>query len=249
MEALIEQNTVDRESFAASGFLVLPGVLRAEEVHDLRAAVMETLDRVARALLAPFETSCPGEPLEDRLEKASRKDRAYANVLLQAVLADAQRDPRIAVLEKHGDLAARLRDLLHPLTVTGHAIRVRASLPSLAVHRSPWHQDVTELPATGAQPTGCQTVRLACWTPLSDADENTGALEVLPGGRTSPLPHSPVGDGRFYIPEESLPAGPRAIVPVKRGDVLVLDRFLPHRALPVRHGRARWAVVMWVKAC
>jgi hypothetical protein len=32
------------------------------------------------------------------------------------------------------------------------------------------------------------------------------------------------------------------------GDVLVLDRFVPHRSLPVRTGQVRWAVVMWVKA-
>ncbi len=248
MESVIRE-AAGQNALRGSGFLVLPGVLRTEELEDLRRAVRDAMDRAARALLAPFDASCPGEPLEDRLEKVSQKDRAYAGVLLQAVLADAQRHPRIAALQKHAELARRVEDLLHPLTVTGHVIRVRASLPSLTVHRSPWHQDVTDFPQDGTRPTGCQTVRLACWMPLSDVDEDTGALEVLPGAWTKPLPHRPVGDGRFYIADEDLPAGPRRVVPVRRGDVLVLDRFLPHRALPVRHGRARWAVVMWVKAC
>ncbi len=248
METMISE-VAGQNALRGSGFLVLPGVLRAEELEDLRRAVQDAVDRVARALLAPFDTSCPEEPLEDRLEKASQKDRAYAGVLLQAVLADAQRDLRIAALATHAGLSARVRDLLHPLTVTGQAIRVRASLPSLAVHRSPWHQDVTDFPQDGTKPVGCQTVRLACWMPLSDVDQDTGALEVLPGAWTKPLPHRPVGDGRFYIADQDLPAGPRRVVPVRRGDVLVLDRFLPHRALPAQQGRARWAVVMWVKAC
>jgi hypothetical protein len=38
------------------------------------------------------------------------------------------------------------------------------------------------------------------------------------------------------------------VVPARRGDVVFLDRFVPHRALPVRHDCSRWAVVMWVKA-
>jgi hypothetical protein len=35
---------------------------------------------------------------------------------------------------------------------------------------------------------------------------------------------------------------------MRAGDVLVLDRFVPHRSLPVRAGHVRWAIVMWVKA-
>jgi ectoine hydroxylase-related dioxygenase (phytanoyl-CoA dioxygenase family) len=232
----------------STGYRILRDILSGEEIDALRAAVLETFDRVARSLLAPFDTSCPGEPLEDRLEKAAQKDRAYTAVLLQAALADTQRDSRIAALAEHAGLSERVRELIAPLPVSGHTLRVRVSLPTLVEQRSPWHQDVTRPPEGTVPSRGCESVRLACWMPLSDADENSGALEVLPGRWSEPLPHRPVGDGRHFIAEEDLPARPRVVLPVRRGDVLVLDRFLPHRALPVRHGRARWAVVMWVKS-
>ena len=91
-------------------------------------------------------------------------------------------------------------------------------------------------------------VRLACWIPLSDVDETTGALQVMPGEWHEPLPHHPGDDGRFTIAEADLPSRPTMAVPLRRGDVLLLDRFTPHRALPVGNGKVRWAVAVWVKA-
>jgi hypothetical protein len=45
-----------------------------------------------------------------------------------------------------------------------------------------------------------------------------------------------------------LPDGERRVVPMRSGDVLLLDRFIPHRARPTRGLQGRWSVVMWVKA-
>ena len=102
---------------------------------------------------------------------------------------------------------------------------------------------------------------------MADVDEESGALEVISGTWTAPLPHVTNGAGQFHIPEEHLPVealaspksegaltsankaeGGRRAVPMLAGDVLLLDRFVPHRSLPVRAGRVRWAIVMWVKA-
>jgi len=90
-------------------------------------------------------------------------------------------------------------------------------------------------------------VRLACWIPLTDVDEHSGALELIPGTWIEPLPHC-ADENNFFIQNEQLPASERLVVPLRRGDVLILDRFIPHRSLPVQQGWARWAVVMWVKA-
>jgi ectoine hydroxylase-related dioxygenase (phytanoyl-CoA dioxygenase family) len=79
-------------------------------------------------------------------------------------------------------------------------------------------------------------------------DEHTGALELIPGSWESPLPHVMTDTGHFQLESEHLPSTPRETVPLQAGDVLVLDRFIPHRSLPVRAGCVRWAIVMWVKA-
>ena len=83
--------------------------------------------------------------------------------------------------------------------------------------------------------------------PLANVGEEDGALEVAPGAWKGPLPHESDG-GPIAIPESRLAGEKPVAVPVRRGDVLILDRFVPHRSKPVLSGKARWAFVMWVKA-
>src|SRR5687767_3968912 len=226
------------------GFTVLPRIFTVEEIDGLRQAITDSIDRVARVMLTPFASSLPSAPIEGRIERIARSDRAYASALLQVVMADAQRDPRLAAVAAHPALTAAIASRLAPDIPTGHVIRTRAAIPAFTSRISPWHQDVPRPQSA----TGCATVRVACWIPLSDVDEHNGALEVIPGAWEAPCPHQAGDDGHFGIPEASLPDGERRVVPVRAQDVLLLDRFIPHRARPTRGLQGRWSVVMWVKA-
>ncbi|MGH9220134.1 MAG: phytanoyl-CoA dioxygenase family protein [Vicinamibacterales bacterium] len=226
------------------GFTVLPSVFTQQEIASLREAIADSIDRVARVMLTPFASSLPSVPIEERLERVAREDRAYASALLQVVMADAQRDPRLAAVAVHPVLSDAIGALLVPDTPTGHVIRTRAAIPAFTSRISPWHQDVPRPQSA----TACATVRVACWIPLSDVDEHSGALEVIPGSWEAPCPHEAGDDGHFGIPEHGLPSGERRVVPMRAGDVLLLDRFIPHRARPTRGLQGRWSVVMWVKA-
>jgi hypothetical protein len=225
------------------GFTVLPALFTQEEIASLRQAIADSIDRVARVMLTPFAASLPSAPIEERLERVARDDRAYASALLQVVMADAQRDPRLTAIGTHPALRDAIAAWLAPDVPTGHIIRTRAAIPAFRSQISPWHQDVPQPQSA----SGCATVRVACWIPLSDVDEDSGALEVLPGAWDAPCPHE-AGDGHFAIPEDALPDGERRVVPMRAGDVLLLDRFIPHRARPTRGLQGRWSVVMWVKA-
>jgi ectoine hydroxylase-related dioxygenase (phytanoyl-CoA dioxygenase family) len=227
------------------GFVVARDVLAPAEIDGLRDAITETIDRVARALRTPFAASRPEAALEDRLEQVAHADVAYAFALHHAVMADTQHDPRVVALATHARLSDCVRDILAPHIPMGHVLRTRVVIPAFQDERTRWHQDVVR-PST--MPGSCGTVRVACWIPLADVDDSSGALEVLPGRWDDPLPHQSSTDGKFSITEADLPPVAPRVVPLRRGDVLLLDRFIPHRALPVRHGRARWAIVMWVKA-
>ena len=227
-----------------NGFTVLPAIFTQEEIASLRQAIADSIDRVAHVMLTPFAASQPAAPIEERLERVAREDRAYASALLQVVMADAQRDPRVAAIATHSSLSESIATLLAPDVPTGHVIRTRAAIPAFRARISPWHQDVPRPHSA----TGCATVRVACWIPLSDVDEHSGALEVLPGAWDAPCPHEAGDDGHFGIPEEALPRVEPRIVPMRSGDVLLLDRFIPHRARPTRGLQGRWSVVMWVKA-
>ncbi len=226
------------------GFTVLSSVFTHDEIGTLRQAIADSIDRVARVMLTPFETSLPSAPLEERIERVARNDRAYASALLQVVMADAQRDPRLMAVAAHPRLTDAVSAVLAPDVANGHVIRTRAAIPAFTSRIGPWHQDVPRPQSA----TGCATVRMACWIPLSDVGEHSGALEVMPGNWTSPCRHEAGDDGHFGIPEEALPDGERRVVSMQSGDVLLLDRFIPHRARPTRGLQGRWSVVMWVKA-
>jgi ectoine hydroxylase-related dioxygenase (phytanoyl-CoA dioxygenase family) len=230
-------------TLTSQGYQVVRNVFTSEEILEFRAAITETIDRVARVLRAPFDASCPAAPLEERIDRIAAKDRVYSVALFRAALADCQRDPRIEAIARHSRLTAVTEELLAPMTRTGQTIRARAAIPALSSARSPWHQDVVR-----ETDSGCGTVRFACWIPLDHVGETSGALEVIPGAWTRPLRHEKDPDGgRFSIGEDELPSGDRQVVPLRRGDVLVLDRFTPHRSLTIEGSRGRWAVVMWVK--
>jgi hypothetical protein len=226
------------------GFRLAKSLLGRDDIERLRSAVNDSIDRVARSMLTPYETSCPGVPLEERLERVADRDRAYASALWQVVMADAQRDPRLADLPRHPALAAVISDVLAPATPSGFILRTRTASRAFSARISPWHQDVVR----PDEKTGCARVRLACWIPLADVEEGTGALELISAAAQQPLPHVMRDDGHFEIPAEALPAGEQHVIAMRAGDVLLLDRFVTHRARPVQGLRARWAVVMWVKA-
>jgi ectoine hydroxylase-related dioxygenase (phytanoyl-CoA dioxygenase family) len=225
------------------GFQVVAGLLAPEEIGSLRRAIEDSIDRVARVMLTPYETSCPATPLEERIERIARQDRAYAAALLQVVMADAQHDARFTAITRHPSLEAAVNAVLAPDAPSGYVIRTRAAIPAFTSQISPWHQDVPR-PHEGS---GCAMVRVACWIPLSDVDEHTGALEVLPGAWKAPCRHEMSEDGHFSIPNQALPRGEPRVVPMRCGDVLLLDRFVPHRARSTRGLRGRWSVVIWVK--
>jgi ectoine hydroxylase-related dioxygenase (phytanoyl-CoA dioxygenase family) len=139
---------------------------------------------------------------------------------------------------------AHVQSLVAPWQIIGQIIRVRVNIPSFPQKRSPWHQDVTD----HRGPDGRYSpVALACWIPLVDATLANGTLEVMPGMYDAPYPHQQTEDGKIFIAPYMLPEAPRETLPCPAGDVIFLDRFIPHRTLPNQTTRIRWTLVMWVK--
>jgi hypothetical protein len=226
------------------GYAVGHDIFSPAEIHEMQHSITETINRIARGFLTPYETSLPEAPFEERLERVAQRDRAYAYALLHGVFADAQLDPRLANLATHPKLRSQVKQLVAPRRVTGQVIRVRVNIPSFPAKRSLWHQDVTGQMDLSGQGS---TVGLACWIPLVDATAANGTLEVLPGEYREPYPHQQTEDGKFYIDESILPTSSPLTLVCPAGDVAFLDRFVPHRTLPNQTSSIRWNVVMWVK--
>src|SRR5262245_57672609 len=100
---------------ASQGYQVISGLLSSDEIAGMRDAITETIDRVAGALRAPYSTSCPEAAFQDRVDQIAAQDRGYALAIFRAVLADAQRDPRIDALVTHSRLTSVIQELLSPL--------------------------------------------------------------------------------------------------------------------------------------
>ncbi|MBO40475.1 MAG: phytanoyl-CoA dioxygenase [Chloroflexi bacterium] len=101
---------------------------------------------------------------------------------------------------------------------------------------TPWHQDlgvVTE--------EADQTDMLTVWFPLMDTDEENGCLQVLPGSHTGEvMTHCPGAQG-VQIPGVLLASDTARAIPLKKGDILLLNKKTIHSALPNMSSRIRWS--------
>lgn len=230
--------TPDRTAYQANGFAIAH-VFDPQQVGDARADIGEHIDRVSRALHLPFGASCPGEPLETRLQRIWEHDRSHANLLRLAICTDAHRGDRLQALAQ----SPRLREMADALggrPLGKSVVRIRASIAVFPEHLHEWHSDVAR-----DDGTECGSVWVTAWIPLGDAGPGNGGLELVPGKRDRPLPHD--GKRGFSIPGSELEMLPRQRPACPAGSVLFLDRFTPHRSLPAG-AEARFALVVWMKA-
>jgi len=228
---------MSEQGFAEQGFAVLP-IFDPTAVKAAEADIAEQIDRVAGALYMPFDRSRPDVTLGERLDRIAERDQSYANLLRVALCTDAHRGPRLsamsedpALLEAGSRLAGR--------RIGGTVMRVRASIAAFPEHRHAWHSDVAL-----DDGSDCGRVCITAWIPLSHAGPDSGGLEIVLGRRAAPIPHR--REDGFHIPEDVLRDQPRFTPTCPLGSALFLDRFTPHRTLPVTT-KARFALVVWMK--
>src|SRR5262249_61971247 len=118
-------------SITSCGYAVGTGIFTPAEIHQMQTGITETINRIARGFLTPYETSCPELPFTERLERVAHQDRAYAAALVHAVFADAHRDPRIAGLAAPRQLMDAVTRRVAPPQTTGQGTRIRVTMPSL----------------------------------------------------------------------------------------------------------------------
>tara|TARA_Y100001960_G_C14746477_1_gene865933 strand:+ start:964 stop:1989 length:1026 start_codon:yes stop_codon:yes gene_type:complete len=100
-----------------------------------------------------------------------------------------------------------------------------------------WHQDNgVVLPVADASNI------LTVWFSITDATEEQGCLQVIPGSHKEGLfAHCPGGPGGLEIPEQLLDRARAIPVPTKRGDVLFLNKRTCHNSLSNVSNNIRWS--------
>ena len=100
----------------------------------------------------------------------------------------------------------------------------------------PWHQDsgVTWVEADDSD-------IVTCWMPLVDATVENGCMEVLPGAwKLGHLEH--VADNGTTIRHDLLPDTAPRPVPVRKGGIVFMHRYTPHRSTPNYTDSVRWSL-------
>jgi hypothetical protein len=135
------------------------------------------------------------------------------------------------------DLATALlnADRVHPID---HSF-ARAKFPGDTSTTVPWHQDAQCLdPVSGVD-------FVTAWIPLVDVSEHTSCLEVAPAPRPATVFTPTWSSQSNYVCMR--PADGEALTGVRsirmrRGDVLALNPFAPHRSLDNVSARIRWSI-------
>ena len=103
-------------------------------------------------------------------------------------------------------------------------------------HNAPWHQDAGVM-----MPEAEGSDVVTCWLPLAEATVETGCMEVLPGlVETGYLRH--LAAGGTTIAPEAMPQIEPFPLECKRGDVVLMSRFTPHRSTPNYSDQCRWSL-------
>ncbi len=100
-----------------------------------------------------------------------------------------------------------------------------------------WHQDNGVV-----LPVADESNILTAWFSLTDAKEEHGCLQFVPGShREGLLTHCTGGPGGFEIPEQVLDRSRAVPVPTKRGDVLFFHKKTCHSSLSNVSDVIRWS--------
>merc|ERR1712217_445991 len=103
---------------------------------------------------------------------------------------------------------------------------------------APWHQDqgVTREEAD-------ESDILTCWIPFVDVDATNGCMKIIPDCvDIGLLEHVKDPEYGTTIRPDLLPDKPQIDAAMKRGDILFMSKFTPHRSQLNRSDGIRWSI-------
>lgn len=223
-----EPARVLRDRYADHGYLLLRGVLPADDVLALRRDVLGLLD--THGWLDRTHPVDAGVVDHDAFSRVPDEVVAAKGLVVgEEVYGELYRLESFHRLAHHPALVRACRTLLdaevlvHPRTIA------RVMIPSDRVHPTPAHQDFIHVQGSGR----CVT----SWLPLGDCPRELGSLTVLAGShRDGVLSYhraKGAGDLEAYLCEQGY-AWHEADLAV--GDLLLFTSLTVHRALPNRTG-------------
>jgi phytanoyl-CoA hydroxylase len=227
-------------SFREKGVLVVENVLTAGDLASVIAEYAAWIDRRACELAAEGKVTelCLDAPFERRLGLLYAQTPEITNGLDIMLV----RGPATFAFLRNERLLDAVETLVGPEITCSPIQHVRAKPPAadagtgVGFYNVPWHQDagVTLEEADDSD-------IITCWMPLVDATIENGCMEVMPGAwKRGYLEHQ--ADGGTTIRRDLLPEIAPMPVPVKKGGVIFMHRYTPHRSTPNYTDTVRWSL-------
>lgn len=229
------------EQYRTEGYLLVKNGLEMADLTPVIQEYEEHIDRRARELFASGALSqlYANEPFERRLASLCRENGELYNGLDIFLL----RGKASFAFLRNDNLLDLVECIVGPEVTCSPIQHIRPKLPSGLTpagadpHVVPWHQDAGVTWAE-ADPFDILTV----WLPFTEARQENGCLQVLPGGHRNGLRRHVLqrGVGTTIVKDE-MPAGKAVTLPMQPGDVLLLHKQTPHRSTRNVTDTVRWS--------
>jgi hypothetical protein len=228
------------EFYEREGYLVLPDLLRPEDMRPAREAMEAKVETIAQALLADglVSQTWVDDPFERRLAH------------LFEGLSDAQflrygrswrdRLPGYYWLMRNVRVLDAVESLIGGEIFANPVYNVRPKVPGVAAGAVPWHQDKSYWPGAKANPV------ITVWISLVDATLDNGCLHIKPRTHRRELVRHGAetysGTGYTQIAVQDLGETETVSLPVRAGSAILFNDRCLHMSTPNRSETVRWSV-------
>jgi len=230
------------DQFNSEGYLVACGALHDRDLDPVIAEYEAYIDRRAEELVdqGHIKQTYANEPFERRLIGICQE---YGDIYGELDIMHFRGRACFEFLS-NPNLIDLVEGLVGPEITCSPIQHVRPKLPAgmtpggRDAHEVPWHQDAG-VTWEEADPYFILTV----WLPLTAATEKNGCLEIIPRthGRGLWEHESRRGFGTTIV-EEAMPEEEGKMLPMEKGDVLLIHKEIPHRSRGNFSDGIRWSM-------
>lgn len=229
------------EAYRNDGVLRVEGALTDADLQPVIDELTTVVDRRARELQA--EGLVRDLHADEGFSTRIGKLYGQCPKITQGIDIMQHRGPAMFAFLGNANLLDVLEGLLGPEITCNPIQHVRAKPPDRfepkagpSFHMAPWHQDAGVM-----MPEAEDSDVITCWLPLGDATADMGCMEVLPGVAAGGyLTHQKEG-GTTIRPDRMPDIEPR-IMDCRKGDLVLMSRFTPHRSRPNVSQLCRWSL-------
>lgn len=245
-------STDQKEHYDRLGYVVVEQAFTSDDLASVIQDYDAFIDVQARRLqdAGAMTQLFADEPFERRLARICEEDASIYS-LIDLMYC---RLPGVFAFLRNSRLLDLLEGIIGSEIICSPIQHARAKLPEAVIERArrtddaaqerlramvqenvaPWHQDA-QVHLEVADPHAITTV----WVPLVDATPENGCLQLIPGIHKDRTVYWSKG---FGVSDERLPPGDVVTLPMQAGDVLLMDKLIPHRSTPNHTDSIRWSL-------